>query len=275
MPPPTGRGVAGFLLIVVVLVLQLTIYWPALVRPAHPASEAPGGAGGRNTSPEPTSAAAKRHSAPGRGRQRAAVPFDEEQDDDAISSALARDASRPTTSHGLAADGADGSVRPRTDQAAASLERDDDEYYYAPIIVGAGQGTTGTHLIAQVTCYLGFPSFHYAIGCLPKSTFLLAPDAVSSSSTCNPKISKIGEPYANLARAHWKLASGMLRGSREKTKWSTEYTYNYSIARLEEIVVWGKENKVKRLLRSARSRPCCCGLTCARLSWLYTTRLIH
>ncbi|EJK60283.1 hypothetical protein THAOC_19390, partial [Thalassiosira oceanica] len=113
-PPPTARGGAGVLLIVVVLALQLAIYWPAFVRPAHPppAAGAPGGAGGRNIAPGSTSVAAKRHSpASGRGgRQRADGPFDEEQDDDAISSALARDASTPRTSHGLPAGAANGSA---------------------------------------------------------------------------------------------------------------------------------------------------------------------
>lgn len=36
---------------------------------------------------------------------------------------------------------------------------------FAPIIVGAGRGTTGTHLMAQTTCFLGYPSFHYFVGC--------------------------------------------------------------------------------------------------------------
>lgn len=264
MPPPTARGGAGVLLIVVVLVLQLAIYWPAFVRPAHPtpAAGAPGGAGGT----ESTSAAAKRrHSASGRGRQRAEGPFDEEQDDDAISSALAQDASIPRTSHGLSAlsaDDANGSARPQqrtnqTSQTAARREPDDDDYYYAPIIVGAGQGTTGTHLIAEVTCYLGFPSFHYAIGCLPKPAIVLAGHDAVSSSTCNPQIKEIASPYLKLGRAHWTLTGGMLRGLRENATTSTETLYNDSLTRLEEIVVWGKENKVKRLLieRSARYVP--------------------
>ena len=42
---------------------------------------------------------------------------------------------------------------------------------FAPIIIGAGQGTTGTHLFLEATCELGFVSLHYLIGCLPKSAF--------------------------------------------------------------------------------------------------------
>lgn len=37
----------------------------------------------------------------------------------------------------------------------------------APILIGAGQGTTGTHFFAQVTCHLGYTSLHYHAGCIP------------------------------------------------------------------------------------------------------------
>jgi hypothetical protein len=37
----------------------------------------------------------------------------------------------------------------------------------APIIIGAGQGTTGTHFFTQVTCQLGYTSIHYNAGCIP------------------------------------------------------------------------------------------------------------
>ena len=211
MVTPTAKGGAGFLLIVTVLILQFAI-----------------------------SARLRRYS--NRGSERADRPFfDEEQDDNAMPSALARDASS-----GLTADAANGSVRPRTNQTAARREPGGGDYYYAPIIVGAGQGTTGTHLVAEVTCHLGFPSFHYAIGCLPKPAFVLAePDDVSSS-TCNPEIIDIGEPYVNLTRAHWKLTRSMLQKSRESSEWGTETLYNRSITGLEDIIMWGKENKVKR-----------------------------
>ena len=244
MVTPTAKGGAGFLLIVVVLILQLAIYWPALV-PAPSAAGSPAGDAGGNIAPKSTSAAAsaRRGRYSNRGRERADGPFfDEEQDDDAMSSALARDASSR-----LAADNAaNGSVGPRTNQTAARREPDGDGYYYAPIVVGAGQGTTGTHLVAEVTCHLGFPSFHYAIGCLPKPALVLAGPGNVSSSTCNPKIIDIGEPYVNLARAHWRLTRSMLRGSRESSEWGTETLYNRSITGLEDIIIWGKENKVKK-----------------------------
>ena len=253
MVTPTAKGGAGFLLIVVVLILQLAVYWPALV----PAPSAAAGAPDEhrvdgNIALKSTSAAARRYS--NRGSERADGPFfDEEQDDDAMPSALARDASSR-----LAADNAaNGSVRPRTNQTAARREPDGDGYYYAPIVVGAGQGTTGTHLVAEVTCHLGFPSFHYAIGCLPKPALVLAGPGNVPSSTCNPKIIDIGEPYVNLTRAHWKLTRSMLQKSRESSEWGTETLYNRSITGLEDIIIWGKENKVKRSLKElARSRPC-------------------
>jgi hypothetical protein len=36
------------------------------------------------------------------------------------------------------------------------------------MIIGAGLGTTGTHLVFEVTCHLGFPSVHWNFGCLSR-----------------------------------------------------------------------------------------------------------
>jgi hypothetical protein len=37
------------------------------------------------------------------------------------------------------------------------------------MIIGAGLGTTGTHLIFEATCHMGFPSVHWNLGCLPQN----------------------------------------------------------------------------------------------------------
>ena len=42
---------------------------------------------------------------------------------------------------------------------------DDDGYEYAPIIVGAGMGTTGTHLMFDATCAMNIASVHYRLNC--------------------------------------------------------------------------------------------------------------
>lgn len=44
---------------------------------------------------------------------------------------------------------------------------------FAPIIIGGGKGSTGTHLFLETTCAMGFVSLHYAVGCLPKSAMVL------------------------------------------------------------------------------------------------------
>jgi len=54
------------------------------------------------------------------------------------------------------------------------------EFLYAPIIIGAGQGTTGTHLFIETTCEMGFVSLHYVLGCVPKNAMSLR--NVSSSA---------------------------------------------------------------------------------------------
>lgn len=36
-----------------------------------------------------------------------------------------------------------------------------------PLIIGAGRGTTGTHLMIAATCHLGYPSMHWNSGCIP------------------------------------------------------------------------------------------------------------
>lgn len=56
----------------------------------------------------------------------------------------------------------------------------DDNLAFAPVIIGAGQGTTGTHLYFASTCLLGYPSFHYKLGCVPNSTMI---DTTSNNTT--------------------------------------------------------------------------------------------
>lgn len=51
-------------------------------------------------------------------------------------------------------------------------EEEQDSIEYAPIIINAGQGTTGTHLFTEATCLLGYTSLHYNLGCIP-STYIV------------------------------------------------------------------------------------------------------
>ncbi len=70
-------------------------------------------------------------------------------------------------------------LRPRTtnDTGAELISIQDgnakkDEYQnqreiqpFVPVILGVGLGTTGTHLMADTTCFLGYPTIHYFVGC--------------------------------------------------------------------------------------------------------------
>lgn len=47
-------------------------------------------------------------------------------------------------------------------------------------IIGAGRGTTGTHLMFETTCHLGFASHHYNFGCIPQN------DTISGSNQIPP-----------------------------------------------------------------------------------------
>lgn len=51
-------------------------------------------------------------------------------------------------------------------------EEEQDSIEYAPIIINAGQGTTGTHLFTEATCLLGYTSLHYNLGCIPSRYIL-------------------------------------------------------------------------------------------------------
>ena len=117
---------------------------------------------------------------------------------------------------------------------AATLREED--FYYAPLVVGAGHGTTGTHFMAEATCQLGFASAHYAVGCLPKSAIVLAP---SRSEACR-RISSFGN-YSNFFQVHWKLAkwTGQVNRGAEPSE-----VRDRLVALLEQVVLWGKRNRV-------------------------------
>lgn len=60
------------------------------------------------------------------------------------------------------------------------------------LVVAAGRGTTATHLMFEATCYLGFPSHHWQLGCIP----------MNASPPANRNIPK---DYQSAAQKHDRL----------------------------------------------------------------------
>jgi hypothetical protein len=124
-------------------------------------------------------------------------------------------------------------------------KRLDEVEVYAPLIIGAGQGTTGTHLFVDATCAMGFVSLHYGIGCLPKHVL-----NISKALKDTEAITKIPlqflptfQHYRELLQRHSRISSGFLRAFRDNQTDPAEFR-DTILTDLEEIIVWGKRNKV-------------------------------
>ncbi len=85
-------------------------------------------------------------------------------------------------------------------------EEEQDNIEFAPIIINAGQGTTGTHLFTEATCLLGYTSFHYNLGCissryiLPKTLNRTTPAETSIQFDETFQSDIIGQHYFLLAK---------------------------------------------------------------------------
>lgn len=123
-------------------------------------------------------------------------------------------------------------------EAFATISYDDDSsnrasmmvaanhVFYAPLIVNAGRGTTGTRLFHEATCRLGIVSLHWHLGCFPKNETLM------DSS----------HDYLALVGHQLFIVESYLKDPSRKT---SAYEYKHKILRhLEAIIKWGKENKV-------------------------------
>jgi len=131
--------------------------------------------------------------------------------------------------------------------------------FFAPIIIGAGQGTTGTHLFAEVTCRLGFVSLHWAIGCVPSNVISLKyPTQQLSNSAgsdvtahhpqnsqrtpCPVSISKFNNGYSILLRYHTSAMRGYSGSKRSDN--NTRLFRDKILENLDGVITWGKKNKV-------------------------------
>ena len=124
------------------------------------------------------------------------------------------------------------------------------EIIYAPLIIGAGQGTTGTHLFVDATCAMGFVSLHYGIGCLPKHVLNISDDILHSryiGSDLKAKAPLQLLPkyahYRELLQYHSRISSGFLKTFKSNKTLPVEVKDNI-LNDLEEIITWGKRHRV-------------------------------
>ena len=81
-------------------------------------------------------------------------------------------------------------------QQRQDAEEGHDSIEFAPIIINAGQGTTGTHLFTEATCLLGYTSLHYNLGCIPSR--YLVPKTTNSTTTAEMAFSSFDSISASM-----------------------------------------------------------------------------
>lgn len=119
---------------------------------------------------------------------------------------------------------------------------------YAPLIIGAGQGTTGTHLFVDATCALGFVSLHYGIGCIPKHVVNISgvETAYRDQETkikVPLKLFSAYQDYGKLLQRHSRISSGFLKTFKNNETNLLDFRDRILID-LEEIIIWGKRHNV-------------------------------
>jgi hypothetical protein len=119
---------------------------------------------------------------------------------------------------------------------------------YAPIIIGAGQGTTGTHLFAESTCELGFTSLHYGVGCIPKyvtnNTDGKAASPHNNITSCPVTIASSYQHYEKLLKYHKYLTQTLFQQMNRKYPPDLVLLKESILNAMEEIIVWGKRSEV-------------------------------
>jgi hypothetical protein len=123
-----------------------------------------------------------------------------------------------------------------------SESESDGDCFYAPLLIAAGHGTTGTHLMHEATCSLGFVSLHHSLGCFPESAF--------STNATRIKWTKLHGDYPALLKHHKFITSSYLKDPCIENK--TPLSFISDILRhLENIIAWGKEHKVALALHDS------------------------
>jgi hypothetical protein len=121
-----------------------------------------------------------------------------------------------------------------------------EDFIYAPLLIGAGHGTTGTHLFVSATCELGFVSLHYGIGCIPKHVLnITAQNTNESNSKQSVPIQFLPsyQHYRELLQRHQRISVGLLKAFRNNQTNPLELREQI-LHDLEGIITWGKVYKV-------------------------------
>lgn len=135
----------------------------------------------------------------------------------------------------------------KNDESAANNNNNDDDYEYAPIIIAAGMGTTGTHLMFDTTCAMNIASVHYRLKChlhADNNTTATTTHHAASNNTHYQK-----EDYKTLLEHHRQLTRMMLTMKAMTAPSATATANNNSMTplqfkqkvlhHLEEIIAWG------------------------------------
>ena len=129
---------------------------------------------------------------------------------------------------------------------------DDDDYDYAPIIVAAGMGTTGTHLMFDATCAMNIASVHYRLNChlLHAENNTAATTTTAAIATNNTHYQK-EDYYKTLLEHHRQLTRMMLTmkamttppaatAAANNNNFMTPLQFKQKVLHhLEEIIAWG------------------------------------
>jgi hypothetical protein len=125
---------------------------------------------------------------------------------------------------------------------------DDDDYEYAPIIVAAGMGTTGTHLMYDATCAMNIASVHYRLNCHlgDEENNATTTAAIGTNSTRYQK-----EDYKKTLLEHHRQLTRMMLTMQAMTSPTATAAANNNnfmtplqfkqkvLYHLEEIIAWG------------------------------------
>jgi hypothetical protein len=126
---------------------------------------------------------------------------------------------------------------------------DDYGYDYAPIIVAAGMGTTGTHLMFDATCAMNIASVHYRLNChllhAENNTAATTTAAIATNNTHYQK----EDYYKTLLEHHRQLTRMMLtmqamttspKAAAKNNNFMTPLQFKQKVLHhLEEIIAWG------------------------------------
>ena len=153
-----------------------------------------------------------------------------------------------------------GAVIKNNDERSAAADNinnnivyNNDDYEYAPIIVAAGMGTTGTHLMFDATCAMNIASVHYRLNChllhAENNTATTAATTTAAIETNNTRYYQ-QEDYKTLLEHHLQLTHMMLTmqdmtspptaaATAANNNFMTPLQFKQKVLHhLEEIIAW-------------------------------------